>query len=123
MLRYDFFDFTEVSEEGNLFKTDIKLNTDHAIFKGHFPGQPVLPGVCMVQMVKEVVESMVNKKTRLLSAADLKFLSIIQPEEGKLIQMELKMTPDAENIKVDARLTDGAAALFKFKGIFAPKLS
>ncbi|MEJ0079486.1 MAG: hypothetical protein WDM78_00620 [Puia sp.] len=28
---------------------------DQAIFSGHFPGQPVLPGVCMMEMVAEVL--------------------------------------------------------------------
>jgi 3-hydroxymyristoyl/3-hydroxydecanoyl-(acyl carrier protein) dehydratase len=33
----------------------IRLNPDHAIFAGHFPGQPVVPGVCMLQIIKELL--------------------------------------------------------------------
>ena len=54
MLKDDFFIFTDLQTEGNIVKTDIELNAAHTIFKGHFPDQPILPGVCMLQMVKEV---------------------------------------------------------------------
>ena len=39
----------------------IELNKDHDIFKGHFPGNPVMPGVCMLQIIKELTEKAVDK--------------------------------------------------------------
>lgn len=32
---------------------EIELNPGHALYQGHFPGQPVVPGVCTLQMIKE----------------------------------------------------------------------
>ena len=119
MLKDDFFIFTDLQTEGNIVKTDIELNAAHTIFKGHFPDQPILPGVCMLQMVKEVLEAHLNKKTKLLKASDLKFLSFIHPDESKVIQMELKINMENELIRIDSRLLDNATILFKFKGIFA----
>ncbi|MDB4901329.1 MAG: 3-hydroxyacyl-ACP dehydratase [Mucilaginibacter sp.] len=121
MLQNDFFTFTELQTEGNIVKTNIELNASHPIFKGHFPDQPVLPGVCMLQMVKEIVEVYINKETKLVKASDLKFLSFIFPDQNKLIQMELKLNIENEWIKADARLLDNAIVLFKFKGTFVGK--
>ena len=35
---------------------EIELNPGHALYQGHFPGQPVVPGVCTLQMIKESAE-------------------------------------------------------------------
>jgi 3-hydroxyacyl-[acyl-carrier-protein] dehydratase len=118
MLQNTFFTFSDLQVEGDLVKTDINLNAAHPIFKGHFPEQAVVPGVCMLQMVKEILEAYIKQETRLSKAGDLKFLSFIYPDENKLIQVELKITMEDEWIIADARLLDNAAILFKFKGIF-----
>ena len=120
MLQPDFFTFTDLLTEGNIVKTNIALNAAHPIFKGHFPDQPVLPGVCMMQMVKEIVEVYLSKKIKLVKADDLKFLAFIHPDQNKLIQTELKIKMENESIRVDARFVDHAIVLFKFKGTFVP---
>lgn len=119
MLQNELFTFTAPQADGNLIKTNIQLNPSHPIFEGHFPGQPILPGVCMLQMVKEVLEAAINNQTRLLKAAELKFLVIVAPEQDKVIQMELKVTDETELLRVEARLLDDSLVLFKFKGTFA----
>ena len=34
----------------------IKIDNNHQIFKGHFPDNPVMPGVCLLQIMKEFTE-------------------------------------------------------------------
>ncbi|MEO6732395.1 MAG: 3-hydroxyacyl-ACP dehydratase [Ferruginibacter sp.] len=97
----------------------LEINAAHKIFEGHFPGQPVVPGVCMMQIVKEVLEEALDKATRLISADNLKFLSIIDPFENNMINVELKynISGDGE-IKVVASLVNDAATYFKMSGVF-----
>ncbi|WP_158996395.1 3-hydroxyacyl-ACP dehydratase [Mucilaginibacter sp. L196] len=118
MLHPHLFTFTDLQAEGDRLKTIIKLNAGHPIFKGHFPGQPVLPGVCMMQMVKEVTEVYIDKKIRLQKARELKFLSFIDPIEYSSIQMELSIKTTDDEIKVDARLLSDTILFFKFSGMF-----
>src|ERR1700742_5102343 len=121
MLLNDFFTYTNLQTEGNKLTANIHLNADHPIFKGHFPGQPIVPGVCMMQIVKEVLEAHIKQLTRLVKASDLKFLAFINPEEQKDIQLEIITGIDGDLVKTDARLLDGDTALFKFKGVFGLK--
>ena len=121
MLQHGFFTFTALQTEGDMVKTTIKLTPAHPIFMGHFPGEPVLPGACMVQMVKEMVDVYLSKETRLVKASDLKFLSFIHPDGNESIQMEIKMNIEEELIRVVARLLDHEVVLFKFKGSFAQR--
>jgi 3-hydroxyacyl-[acyl-carrier-protein] dehydratase len=118
MLQNDLFTFSDLLTEDDTIKTNVKLNPTHPIFEGHFPDQPLLPGACMFQILKETLEHHMNKKTRLVKAADLKFLSIIRPEERKIIKLEFKTAFVDELIRVDAKLLDSAEVLFKFKGFF-----
>ena len=120
MLQDNFFTFTKPQAEGIVLKTMITLNPAHDIFKGHFPGQPIVPGVCMVQMIKEVLENHIAQKTRLIKADNIKFLSFIDPGVNAQIQLELKLTPDNEYFKADAQLLNADTIFLKFKGLFAP---
>jgi len=118
MLPGDLFTFTPPKIEGDLIKANVMLDAFHPIFQGHFPGRPVLPGVCMLQMVKQVAEIYIGKKISLKSAQHLKFLSVVYPVEDLMIQMKLKMNVEGDNILIAAELLDNAVVFFKFKGTF-----
>ena len=42
---------------------------------------PVVPGVCMVQILKELAEQMVHKNFQMSKAPVIKFLAVLQPEK------------------------------------------
>ena len=56
---------------------EIELNPGHALYQGHFPGQPVVPGVCTLQMIKESAEQIVSQPLQYVQIASSKFLSAI----------------------------------------------
>ena len=56
MLKDSLYRILNISGENNAIEAIIELDEHHDIFKGHFPGQPVLPGVCMLQITKEILE-------------------------------------------------------------------
>jgi len=118
MLPSELFTFTSPEIEGDLVKANVLLNAFHPVFQGHFPSRPVLPGVCMFQMVKKVTEIYIGKKITLKSAQHLKFLSVVYPIQNLMIQMELKMNVEGENIRIAAELRDNAVVFFKLKGTF-----
>jgi 3-hydroxyacyl-[acyl-carrier-protein] dehydratase len=107
-----------VMENGKI-QAIIKINPDHEIFRGHFPGQPVVPGVCMMQIVKELLEKNTGKPVRLHNGYDLKFLSVIDPGKNNMVNAEANYTVHTSgDINVTARLFYNEITFFKFKGIF-----
>jgi len=58
----------------------ITLNANHEIFKGHFPGNPIMPGVCMMQIIKELTEKVLEKELILQTSTNIKFMAKINPE-------------------------------------------
>jgi len=119
MLKDDFFTISSIQKENNSFKIMLELNAMHKIFEGHFPGQPVVPGACMLQIVKEVTENILSKKMRLAKADNIKFLLLINPNEHRTLQMDLTFNISGDGIaNVSANLSNGSSACFKFSGSF-----
>ena len=98
MLKNNFFKLAApISGNEGSYKTTITLDKSHPIFPGHFPGLPVVPGVCMMAIVKEVLEETVNRPLRLLQVANMKFLSLINPLDNEHVDVEFKYTQGEDN--------------------------
>jgi 3-hydroxyacyl-[acyl-carrier-protein] dehydratase len=120
MLQGDLFTITTLNTENNTVNAVLQIDAGHRIFEGHFPGQPVVPGVCMMQMVKEVMEQVLGRHTRLVKADHLKFLSMVNPKENNTITAQLKYTQNENNeIQVNGSLLNGTATCLKFSGVLA----
>jgi 3-hydroxyacyl-[acyl-carrier-protein] dehydratase len=91
---------TQEKTENGSFIANIKLNQAHDIFNGHFPGNPVTPGVCMMQIVKELTEEFTGKKLFLKSASNVKFMAIINPFETPELKMQLDINEGENEVKV-----------------------
>ena len=122
MLAGNFFTISNIETAGFEVKARLIINASHKIFDGHFPGQPVVPGVCMMQMVKEIMEQVTGKKTDLIKSSEMKFLAIIDPLQNNNISATLKYAiNDNQNMIVSAVLFKDELTHFKFKGVFAFK--
>ncbi|MEO6546748.1 MAG: 3-hydroxyacyl-ACP dehydratase [Ferruginibacter sp.] len=119
MLSGDFCYITSLEQESGKIDAALELNAGHRIFKGHFPDQPVVPGVCMIQMVKELLNAAFSKKANLVSAGQIKFLSVIDPTENNRIAAEIKyIIMEDQTCKISASLVNGSVTYFKMNAIF-----
>ena len=119
MLAGDFYTILSIENEPGFTKAVLELNAAHNIFSGHFPLQPVVPGVCMMQMIKELVEQLIEFPLNLVRAEEMKFLVIIDPVANNIIEAALKYTTDdSGKINVTASLAKDELVHFKFKGSF-----
>jgi 3-hydroxymyristoyl/3-hydroxydecanoyl-(acyl carrier protein) dehydratases len=103
--------------EAEVIRAELEVDAAHEIFKGHFPSVPVLPGVCMVQCVKELIESSIEKKTRLDKADMIKFLSMLNPLESNVVAAEIVIKETtATRIVFQASLKSNNHFLLKYSG-------
>jgi len=70
----------------------ILVNEKHEIFKGHFPGNPIMPGVCMIQIIKELTEKITQETLMIQTLANVKFMALINPENNPELRLELDIT-------------------------------
>ncbi len=90
------------SFEDNTVNASITLNNDHDIFKGHFPGNPILPGVCSIQIIKELTEKALDRSLFLSVSSNVKFLETVNPEANPKLVLSIAISEVEEVIKLKA---------------------
>jgi 3-hydroxyacyl-[acyl-carrier-protein] dehydratase len=115
ILLEDFYTFLYHEPAPGSVKAKISINPDHKILKGHFPGLPIVPGVCMMQIVREVMEVMTKKSLRLISADTMKFLSVINPDQNREVDVSVTYTEADGRYQINATLFSGEVTFFKIK--------
>lgn len=109
---------TYSSETPFSFNSTIELNPDHEIYKGHFPQIPVAPGVCLIQAIKEILMTKLQKKLTLTEGSNIKFLILINPKETKQFQVDFTIKRTDHILDVSANYSNNAKIFLKFKGKF-----
>jgi 3-hydroxyacyl-[acyl-carrier-protein] dehydratase len=115
MLQDSFYKVVKFSPSGGTIHALLSLNRDHNILKGHFPGQPVVPGVCMMQMIKELVAYHLKRDLRLANADNMKFLSVLNPDKICDVEANISYHVENEMISLNASLFSGSVTFFKLK--------
>lgn len=113
---YSLKNFT-VPETGKV-QAEVELNAAHAIFKGHFPDSPVVPGVCLIQISKEMLEKSLSLSTHLIHSSQVKFLAIVDPRVDAVLEVALETKEQDGLISANAVISAGDKVFFKFKGVF-----
>jgi len=96
----------------------LAVDESSEIFKGHFPGQPVAPGACMLQTVKEIVAEALDAPIRLAKADNIKFLNMVTPDVLNLM-LRINYNSVDDQIKISADLTSGEQVFMKLQGVFS----
>lgn len=108
------------SKESSLVIASIQLNSGHKIFSGHFPNLPVVPGVCLIQIVKEVLSHSINKKLILVQASSIKYLSVVDPRINTALQVRIEISNSTEGFySITAVIFDSEKIFMKFTGKFS----
>lgn len=116
ILLNDFFTIEDKTVSDTEINAQIHINTTHHIFNGHFPNQPIVPGVCMMQMIKEITETVLEIQSNLTQAAELKFLAVINPQHNNLVHANIKYAEEENGvIKINASIYKNELVHFKCK--------
>ena len=99
-----------IQNQANINSTfTIELNPDCFIYKAHFPELPITPGVCIIQVAKELFSELCGATLDLESVSNAKFLAVINPEvTSKLTYSFNKVTisEDSSQYKVSVVVAD-----------------
>lgn len=86
----------------------IELNPQHFIYKAHFPGEPITPGVCIMQIAKELLEEALSQPLALSCVKNIKFLRIISPAEVTVLDYSLtRIVCEDGLVKVQVNVLSG----------------
>lgn len=99
MLLPDFYKIVSLEKkQPQQYEAVILVNEKHDVFNGHFPGNPIMPGVCMMQIIKELTEQITGSKLMMQSVTNVKFMALINPEATPELRLELDVTTTEDNL-------------------------
>ena len=75
------------------------FNVNHDIFKAHFPGNPIVPGVCSLEIVRQLVACMLEIETeaRIISVKNMKFVSLMTPSVDKRFVFDIALSQKTDS--------------------------
>lgn len=68
----------------------MKISIQHASLAGHFPGNPVVPGVVVLDAVAHALTAEMGRTVMVTAIASVKFLAPLLPEQEFSISFSLK---------------------------------
>ncbi len=99
MLLQDFYTVQSLAhKEGNKHEAVLLINEKHDVFKGHFPGNPIMPGVCMMQIIKELTERITGTTLMMQNVSNVKFMALINPEVTPELKLDLEVNPTEDGL-------------------------
>ena len=86
-------------------------------FKGHFPGRPVLPGVCQILAFSVFACNASGMKLKLREITKAKFLSVVEP--GEIANFSFSLSRDDGSMSLSGETSvEGKGIVGKFKLLF-----
>ncbi len=86
---------TLTSKEGEV-RAALIVDKDSPALKGHFPGQPILPGMYLLQMVKQVFSRVLERPIFMPRAKEMKFIKLISCSSDANIEIVISYSFNEE---------------------------
>ena len=96
MLRSVLYETVQVDAAG----ATVRLLPESPVYRGHFPGYPITPGVCLVEMALELIAEMAGQPKTLVGARNIKFTSPVMPEADTLLRFNLAGKGENRSVEV-----------------------
>jgi 3-hydroxyacyl-[acyl-carrier-protein] dehydratase len=113
--------FEDIKQEAeNEFHARFFIDPNHEVFNGHFPNQPLLPGVIMVDIVRRCLEKIEGVSLRLDTASNIKFLHFLTPNK-KSYSLEIKIKRARGKRDITARIYQKELVYFKQSASYIKK--
>ncbi|MEJ2594728.1 MAG: hydroxymyristoyl-ACP dehydratase [bacterium] len=116
MLIPGFFTIVDFQRDEGQINAHVELNPSHEVYSGHFPGQPVVPGVIQLQMIKEIIERVSEYELLLSHMTFAKFLISINPGIVKELSVQIKYSAEDKHLSFKATIKSEDQVFTKVKG-------
>lgn len=113
------YSIVKKEEDKNSYRYSVKIDFSHPVFNGHFPGNPILPGVMMCDIIKELSANILELEIKLILAKNIKFLRMIIPSKENIYNINIsivKNEEDNEKYNIKAVISQNENNYFKLNG-------
>jgi 3-hydroxyacyl-[acyl-carrier-protein] dehydratase len=116
----DFYQLNDMSDllTDDTFTARIGLNPHHILYQGHFPSGAIVPGVMIMQIIKELLQKRISQNLMLTQGDNVKFLAPLLPTEQNSVHFHFTLKRTDAEITASVTCFHGDLTYAKFKGTF-----
>lgn len=116
MLILNYYTILRQSQESDAYLFEVSLNADCNVYQGHFPGEPISPGVCNIQMLKECLEIVLEHSVLLDTIQQCRFTTLVTPVAYPELEVRIYLLKQEEGrVKFKATLGKGENVYLELK--------
>lgn len=97
----------------------VRLMPGCDVYRGHFPGNPVSPGVCNIGMIRECFVLLLDDKPRIKTIERCRLTAIASPAVCPELDVEMTWTKDDDGWHLEATIRDDKHQYMDFKGLLS----
>ena len=95
----------------------VALLPDCDVYRGHFPGNPVCPGVCCMQMIRECAETFLGKSLHQPTVSQCRFVTLMTPAACPEVDIKMEiLAATGSAFTVKATVSDSDNIYMEYKG-------
>lgn len=98
----------------------IALLPDCEVYRGHFPGKPVCPGVCNIETIKECLMLLTHETLYISAIKQCRLTAVATPATCPELDVTIAASPDGQAWTVTADISDEKKTYVAFKGRMEP---
>lgn len=94
------------------------VDPSEPVLAGHFPGLPIFPGVCLVELAHQAARAALPGATRLVAMDSVRFLAPVFPGDEVTVSLTVDGTICLARLRVrrpDGRQEDAALVRLRFR--------
>jgi len=100
------------------FTLRIAVSAGHPSFAGHFPGNPIVPGVVLLDLVASAIERELAQPARVAAIPSTKFQRPVAPDEAIDVAVNVVPGEQPRTVRTRFRATCGGAAVTEGSLVF-----
>ena len=121
ILKNSLYTIADKRMEGSGIFYQILLDKNHFIYKAHFPNEPITPGVCIIQIAKELLEDYLHEEYEISYIKNIKFLSVLSPLSTPSVAYvfdKITVLPETNECKTQVQVQQDNVLFAKLSIIF-----
>lgn len=107
---------SEERGEGLSAKYHLAILPECNVYDGHFPGDPVCPGVCNIETIKECAMILTGETLRYSTIKQCRLTALATPSVSPEVDVQIALSESASGYNVQATILDEKQTYMILKG-------
>lgn len=115
-LEDSYYQIVRETVEGREGRFRIRLLPDCPVYRGHFPGNPVSPGVCNIRTIQECACRVAGERLFIATIKRCRLTALVSPAICPELDVEVRLSPADTSFTVEARMTEAGVTYVEYTG-------